>query len=60
MLHTSRLHISIPALPVAKNIFGKRISALKAKLNNEITQKTIIFATILALLLLAANLENIM
>ena len=60
MPHASRLHISLPALPAAKNIFSKKISALKAKLNNEIIQKTIIFATILALLLLAANLENIM
>lgn len=46
--------------PFAKKAISKRIAHIKSLLNNETVQKVILFTTILGLLLVAANLDNIM
>lgn len=49
-----------PAIPSAKSFIAKAITKVKATLNNETTIKILLFAGIIALLTVAANLESIM
>lgn len=46
--------------PFAKKAISKRMAHIKSLLNNETVQKVLLFTTILGLLLVAANLDNIM
>ncbi len=45
---------------ISKNFFTSKANRIKAILTNELTQKIILFTTILGLLLVAANLDAIM
>lgn len=47
-------------VPAVKDALDNKVSKARKALNKETTQKIILFATIMALLLLAANLENIL
>ena len=55
-LHTPRVHKTTSL----KNFFNSRIVRIKTALENETVQKVVLFGSILALLLVAANLESIL
>lgn len=55
-LHTPRVYKTTSL----KKFFNSRIVRIKTALENETVQKVVLFGSILALLLVAANLESIL
>ncbi|MCB0695880.1 MAG: hypothetical protein KDC07_00865 [Chitinophagaceae bacterium] len=60
MQHTSRISFLQGMTNAVKNTMAQKAVFIKAVLTNELTQKIILFTTILGLLLIAANLDAIM
>ncbi len=60
MPHSTRISL-IHALAISvKNGIQKKTAYIKAVVTNETTQKILLFAAIICLLLLAANLDNLL
>lgn len=60
MSHTSRLsHRQAHGISI-RTLILKKVAYIKAIVTNETTQKILLFATIIGLLLLAANLDTIL
>lgn len=60
MSHTSRLnHRQAHGISV-RTLIQKKVAYIKAIVTNETTQKILLFAAIIGLLLLAANLDTIL
>lgn len=60
MQQTSHIGFAQAAGNALKSFFSKAFARVKSILNNETTQKVLLFVAIITLLLVAANLEAIM